>query len=312
MQPYEQVMPGSCLKWGGARFHINWHLPWLYDADVIILNGYQSLVAQLILHTHAKKVPCIFWGEKMVADSAGVKGRLQQLLAAGLNNCKGIAAIGSKAKEDYSQRFPSKPIFNISYYCNLDGFSQKIPQRPRRPITILFCGQMISRKGVDLLLNSFQQLLDVGYDARLLLVGREADLPEMLQALPNNSVQHIEFAGFQAPEDLPHYFQRADIFVLPSRYDGWGVVVNQALGAGLPIICSDAVGAAPDLIEPGVNGFAFSAGDAPALFSALKYFFEQPERIGSASQASLQKAPMWSPSVGAKHWLDAFKTVIDL
>ena len=124
----------------------------------------------------------------------------------------------------------------------------KAPRKPRTPerITFLFCGQMIARKGVDVLLAAFRQL---DSRAELLLVGREAELPEMLASLPAEVSRRIRYAGFQAPEALPDYFSQADAFVLPSRYDGWGVVVNQALGAGLPILCSDTVGAGFDLVN---------------------------------------------------------------
>lgn len=303
LQPYEQVMSGYCLIWGSARFHINWHLPQLATADIVVINGYQNLVAQLILHTHAKSVPCLFWGETMVARSGGIKGKLQKLLAKGLDNCAGIVAIGSKAAQDYSQKFPDQPIFNIPYHCNLDALGQALPDRPREPVTLLFCGQMIARKGVDLLLHAFDRLIQQGYSARLLLVGREADLPSMLKPLSKNARDLITYAGFQAPENLPSFFSQADIFILPSRYDGWGVVVNQALGAGLPIICSDAVGAAHDLVEPGVNGSIFPAGDTETLFQSLKGYLNNLESIRSASQASYAKSEQWSLAKGAKRWL---------
>ena len=308
LQSYEQVMPGHCLIWGDSRFFLNWHWPRFRQADVVILNGYMNSVVQLILHTQAKTLPCIFWGEKIVAESGGIKGQIQKVFVKGLDNCSTMVAIGSKAEQDYHQLFPNKPVFNIPYHCDLASFSQQRPDRPREPVTILFCGQMILRKGVDLLLQAFQRLLEQGYIAKLLLVGREAELPQMLEDLPEQVQQQIEFAGFQAPEDLPHFFHRADIFVLPSRYDGWGVVVNQALGAGLPIICSDAVGAAQDLIEPGVNGFTFPAGDTEALFTKLEYFFQQPDRIRTASHASAEKASHWSVDAGAKRWLQVIKT----
>src|SRR5207244_779677 len=143
-------------------------------------------------------------------------------------------------------RFPEPRHFNIPYHCGIAAFRPESPrEHSRDQVTFLFCGQMIARKGVDTLLEAF-----AGLDARarLLLVGREAELPAMLSALPPVVRDRIKYAGFQAPEDLPRYFGQADVFVLPSRYDGWGVVVNQALGAGLPIICSDQVGAGFDLI----------------------------------------------------------------
>jgi glycosyltransferase involved in cell wall biosynthesis len=170
---------------------------------------------------------------------------------------------------------------------------------------------MIPRKGIDLLLQAFDCLLQKGLDARLLLVGREAELPQMLENLKETTRQKIQYAGFQAPEDLPHFFRQADLFVLPSRYDGWGVVVNQAVGAGLPVICSDAVGAARDLVEPNYNGLIFSAGDVEALTNAIAYYLKTPEAILMASQASHTKAEDWFPTVGAQRWVDAFETVIN-
>ncbi|MBF2000022.1 MAG: glycosyltransferase family 4 protein [Synechococcales cyanobacterium M58_A2018_015] len=311
LQPYERVLTGGYLAWGTSRFHYNWHLPRLKNVDIVIFNGYQNLIAQQILHTRAQQIPCIFWGEKMVANSTGAKGQLQQVLAQGLNHCRAIVAIGSRAEQDYRQRFPDKPVFNIPYYCDLTRFNQNLPRRPRIPPTILCCGQMIPRKGIDLLLQAFARVIQSGLLANLLLVGREAELPQMMQPLPADVKDHIEFAGFQAPDNLPHFFQRADLFVLPSRYDGWGVVVNQALGAGLPIICSDAVGAAADLVTPGVNGTIVPAGDVEALVAALLRYVSDSEAIAAASQASLAKAADWTPEVGAKRWVEVFQKLTD-
>ena len=311
LQPYEQILPGLFLSWGLSRFHLNWHLPQLKDADAVILNGYQSLTAQLILRLWSARVPCLFWGETMVATSEGIKGVLQKQLAAGLHRCRGIVAIGSRATQAYRQQFPHQTVFDIPYYCDLSPFSVDVPLRPRQPITILFCGQMIERKGVDLLLQAFDRLIQIGLKARLLLVGRKAELPQMMQSLSTAAQQQIDYAGFQAPEDLPQFFRQADLFVLPSRYDGWGVVVNQAVGAGLPIICSDAVGSAQDLVEPGVNGAIFPAGDAEALFQALAHYLENPQALQSASQASQLKAEEWSPQAGSERWLKVFKKLTD-
>ena len=311
LQPYERVLSGSHFSWGASRFHWNWHLPNLSQVDVVIFNGYQNTVAQLILHTQARKIPCIFWGEKMVGTAVGLKGYLQQIFAKGLGQCRAIVAIGSQAEQDYRQRFPELPVFNIPYYCDLSSFSCDRPQRPRQPVTLLFCGQMIRRKGLDLLLRAFSQVIQSGVSARLLLVGRAAELPELLQPLDREVRQQIDYAGFQAPDDLPQLFQSADIFVLPSRYDGWGVVVNQALGAGLPIICSDAVGAAHVLVQPGINGEIFPSGNANALFDILMQYLKHPDRIQAASQASFLSAANWSPAVGAARWNQVLKLAVD-
>jgi glycosyltransferase involved in cell wall biosynthesis len=170
---------------------------------------------------------------------------------------------------------------------------------------------MIPRKGVDMLLQAFEHLLKQGLDAHLLLVGREAELPQMLENLQETTRQKIEYAGFQAPEDLPHFFHRADLFVLPSRYDGWGVVVNQAVGAGLPVICSDAVGAAKDLVEPNYNGLIFPSGEVKALGESLAQYLQNPDLIRKASLASQEKAEDWYPEVGVRRWVEAIETILN-
>lgn len=308
---YERVLPGTDIRWGSSRFHLNWHLPDFANTDVVVLNGYQSFVSQWILRTQSQKIPCIFWGEKMVGSATGFKGKLQKIFADALTNCQAIAAIGESAFTDYQERYPSKPVARIPYYCDLKKFQQNIPQRPRNPVTILFCGQMIARKGVDLLLSAFIRILNDGFTAKLLLVGREAELPEMMKDLPEDISHHIEYAGFQSPEMLPDFFQQSDIFVLPSRYDGWGVVVNQALGAGLPIICSDAVGSASDLVIPHDNGLIFPAGDEDKLYEALHHYISDNTKISKASQLSYEYSSDWQPEVGAQRWLQLFTKVLN-
>jgi poly(glycerol-phosphate) alpha-glucosyltransferase len=299
---YEQVLPGFWLPLGARRIHVNWRLPDPREFDVIVLNTLMSVTAQRLMRTErGRQAPWIFWGERL-----GRGGRLHEALCAPLHRAAGIAAIGTRAAHEYRQRFPEPLHFNIPYYCELAPF--RVATRGHRPgVTFLLCGQMIARKGVDVLLEAFSQLHG---DARLLLVGREAELP-VLGSLPRAARERVEYAGFQPPEELPRFFARADVFVLPSRYDGWGVVVNQALGAGLPILCSDAVGAAHDLVEDGMNGETFPAGDATALTAAMQRFVDDPALRARCAAASREKAAEWQPERGAAKWIEAFHAVLE-
>jgi glycosyltransferase involved in cell wall biosynthesis len=225
-------------------------------------------------------------------------------LSAPLRHARAIAAIGSVAAAEYHARFPQPEIVNIPYHCDLAPFlaQPRAKASDRHPV-FLFCGQMIARKGVDLLLEAFARL----ERGRLLLVGREADLPRLLAPLPPGVRERIEYAGFQPPAELPRFFARADVFVLPSRHDGWGVVVNQALGAGLPILCSDRVGAGLDLVQGEVNGLRFSAGDKTALAAAMKRCLDAPKDLIAWGNASRARAAEWTPTAGAGKWIAAFE-----
>ena len=109
---------------------------------------------------------------------------------------------------------------------------------------------------------------------------------------------------------MPRFFAQADVFVLPSRYDGWGVVVNQAIGAGLPVICSDMVGAGHDLVDEDVNGLKFRAGDAASLAGKMKRFLAEPALIERWGAASREKAQAFTPACGAAKWVEAFREVL--
>lgn len=298
---YERILPGFWHSLGAARVHFNWSLPAPNDYDAVVLNTLMSITAQRMMRASLKRRPWIFWGE-MLGQRKGV----HEWLTRPLHRAAAIAAIGSRARKDYERRFPEPRHFNIPYHCELAPFLAQPRHRRDSRMVFLFCGQMIARKGLDVLLSAFAGC----ENARLLLVGREAELPGLMNAAPAKQREFIEYAGFQPPEKLPEFFARADAFILPSRHDGWGVVVNQALGAGLPLLCSDQVGAADDLLEENVNGAVFRSGDAAALKLAMQRLIDRPQLAGEWGAASRKKASAWTPEAGAEKWERAIAGVL--
>lgn len=306
---YSEILRGFWFPIGSARCHVN-ALPDVRGYDVVVLNTMMSITAQVLMRWKLRRQRWIFWGERLAERPAHRRDALHRRLTAPLHRAAGIAGIGSLAERQYRARFPEPRHFCIPYYCELEAFRTAAPARREGGLTFLFCGQMIARKGLDHLLAAFAAVAARHSHVRLLLVGREAELPQMLKALPPEVRARVEYAGFQPPEALPRYFAQADVFVLPSRYDGWGVVVNQAIGAGLPVVCSDAVGAAYDLVEENVNGLRFPPGDIPALTRCLERFAEDPALAPAWGAASLAKAGEWTPDRGAAKWVEAFAQVL--
>ena len=250
----------------------------------------------------------LFWGERL-RQKSGIKELIQRGLAMPIAHASGIVGIGSAAEEDYRRRFPNVPHFNIPYCCDLSAFFavRRYP-KAARPVRFLFCGQMIERKGVDVLLLAFDRLVTKGVDAQLLLVGREAELPKFLTMVSPTARSRIRYEGFQAPERLPEYFAMSDVFVLPSRHDGWGVVINQALAAGLPIITSNAVGAGLDLVDDGTNGIRVAAADVDGLFRSMAELASGPEIARKWGERSRERALDLTPETGAAKWVKVFET----
>jgi glycosyltransferase involved in cell wall biosynthesis len=133
-----------------------------------------------------------------------------------------------------------------------------LAQRALYPeLLLLSVGSLIPRKNVRLLLEALHRLSDptVG----LLVVGtgpQEKELRGLCRQLGLEG--RVVFAGFRQQWELPQYYGLADVLVLPSLREVWGLVVNEALATGLYVLCSTAVGAAYDLVRPGWNGELFA------------------------------------------------------
>jgi glycosyltransferase involved in cell wall biosynthesis len=304
-QSYETILPGRWFSIANARFHVVTRFPALQDHSVVILNSLTSTLAQWSMRFRPAGQRLLFWAERLKPQTSYLRKTFQKHLSTPIQNTDAIVAIGSVAENAYHQAFPRLPHFNIPYHCDLGPFLARTARLPQRAeeIVFLFCGQVIARKGVDLLVTAFDRLIQKGFRARLVLVGRRAELDWALTFSSEKSRRYIEYQGFSDPKLLPDVFSKAHVFVLPSRYDGWGVVVNQALGAGLPIICSDAVGAAFDLVQPGINGFRVKAGSVDPLEEAMRLLCEKPESLTLYGAASRELAKEWTPARGAEKWL---------
>lgn len=311
MEPWEVILPGRVIGNGRIRCHWNHGLPDVRDFDAVIVNApLTGLSTQTIFHRlrTARQTQWFFWGELLLARR-GWRGILQKILAAPLARASGVVAIGRIAQNDYCRRFPNTQVHNIPYTCDLHKFQKAGEQRTSsKPCRFLFVGQLILRKGTDLLLEAFTKLIRHGIRAELHLVGREGDLSPWMAALEEKVRLQIHYYGFAQPEALPEYFGRADVFVIPSRHDGWGVVVNQALGAGLPVITSSAVGAGMELVEDGVNGLLVPSGSVDSLFAAMRELATSPEKRTTMGFASQKLAAKLSPERAAARWLDVIET----
>ena len=271
-----QVLPGSWTMVRGGRVHRN---PGVIQAirdsrpDLVVVSGYSSVTSQVVMRWLAwKRIPWVFSGRDSRHAPLGSLGRGMRWLAQmPLRRADAIAAIGSKAVDEY-RRLARRgcDVVNIPYHTDMAPFLA-LPLAARRGVLrILYCGQLIERKGVGILIDAFAEVADEFPGLELVLVGEGPLRASLAAQIPARFHDRVNFAGFQPVDRLPEYFGTADAFVLPSLHDGWGVVVNQGLGAGLPIICTSAVGAAADLISPGQNGFVVPTGSVSALANAIR------------------------------------------
>lgn len=130
---------------------------------------------------------------------------------------------------------------------------------------VLYSGQFIHRKGIDVLLKACVCLPD---DCGVYIVGGKPT-EEYLSILQANKLQNIHFIDFKTPKELVSYYKAADIYVLPTREDIWGLVINEAMSYGLPVITTDNCIAGLELINNGENGFIVPVESVSELHDKL-------------------------------------------
>ena len=170
LAPYEEVLPGRWVGAGRHRFHLNYRLPDFEDREVVVVNTYTSMLGQWLMRGGLGGTPWVFWGERLREQPSTVRRQIQKVLTAPLHQAAGIVSIGTLALQSYQRLFPDPFHANIPYYTDLDAFSAA-GRRAGGDGTVFFCcGQMIHRKGIDVLLAAFDRLVTAGTDAELVLV----------------------------------------------------------------------------------------------------------------------------------------------
>jgi glycosyltransferase involved in cell wall biosynthesis len=162
--------------------------------------------------------------------------------------------------------YPSDRLFPFAYVTErIEGFTSRASQSG--PPSLIYVGQFIPRKGLDILLKALGNLRKLDWE--LTLVG-SGPMEEKCRRMifEHGLSERVRFLGPLKNLAARLEICRSDLLLLPSRYDGWGAVVNEALMAGVPAICSDHCGAR-DLLQASWRGEVFAAGSVPSLRKVL-------------------------------------------
>jgi glycosyltransferase involved in cell wall biosynthesis len=164
-----------------------------------------------------------------------------------------------------------------------------------RPI-MLFAGKLIERKRPGDLLEAYSRMGGnwAATPPYLLYIG-EGQLRAQLEARAAAlGLRSVKFLGFKNQSQLPAFYDLCDVFVMPSVYEPWGLVVNEVMNAGRAVVISNEVGCSADLVENGVNGLVFRARDVVDLSRALSEILVDPLRLAHMGTKSLERINQWS------------------
>ena len=219
----------------------------------------------------------------------------------------GVLAIGSLNRAYYAENgIADGKIFDLGYTVDNAHFQtgaaaavdrrdllrESLGLEPDAPV-ILYASKLTRRKRADDLLAAYREIYELGSIEPmpyLLLVGDGDLADELQQEVLTSGLSRVRFLGFRNQSELPALYDLCDVFVLPSENEPWGLVVNEAMSVGRPVIVSDKVGSGADLVRHGETGFVFPVGDRAALRQALEAVLENSEqraRMGKAAAARM-------------------------
>lgn len=263
-------------------------------------------IAQSVLENRALTQ----WVVMETVDDAGVQGVLKRLEYTRLffrwrNSLEGVLATGHTTADWVVARgVPADRVYPFAYFLPSAEYGAVHAARTSGPFRFLFVGQFIELKRLDALIRALRGFID-RFEFELLVVGSgplEIQWKEEANAaLPGR----VRWIGRLPQDKVPAAMDQADCLVLPSRHDGWGAVVSEALMVGVPVICSDACGAAAAVKASGVGG-AFRVNDAADLQDHL-YRAMQAGPLAPAERRGLAR---WASCLGASAGADYLLKII--
>jgi glycosyltransferase involved in cell wall biosynthesis len=311
-----EVLPSWRFRAGGSHFLLNAKLSAClheFSPEAIICGGYNYVASwQAQMWARRRRVRFVLWSESNKQDARGQRKSVEFLKAYFRKRCDGFVVPGKSAFE-YLRLLgaPEEKIFAAPDAVDNAFFAAQAEEAKRQPAAfreklglprrfILFVGRLVPEKGVFELLEAYAKL-EGGLRAEvgLMFVGDGVSGDDLEQQAKRISPGAVYFPGFAQREDLAGLYALAEVLVLPTHSDPWGLVVNEAMACGLPIIVSSVAGCAADLVEDGWNGYVVPPRDSEKLSVAINALVRQPELKQRMSARSSERIRNYSPEACA-------------
>lgn len=270
--------------------------------DRLIIAGYASPSVMLaIAYCRLRHIPYIIESDgAFFEEDRGIKRLLKRFLLCGarmqLTTCdehiRYFHSLGIAPETVYKYPFTSvteEDLQKAGYTDEPEKQTARTALGVAEPKMLLFVGQMIPRKGVDLLLRAVKQLPE---QVGVYCVGGQPTA-EYLALQETLKLSNIHYSSFQTKDELSLFYRAADCFVLPTREDIWGLVVNEAMSYGLPVVTTTRCNAGLELVTDGENGYIVPTEDVSTLAKALYRVLYEDDKTAMA-QKSLCKIQQYT------------------
>ncbi len=281
-----EVLPSWRMRIAGYNVLLNRGLRQALQAanpDAILCGGYNYLGSwQALWWARKRSVPFFLWSESNRQDIRRRRAVVELLKHEFFRQCRGFVVPGRSAAEYLlSHKIEGKAIFTAVNAVDNDLFASEAgaargkAEQLRRDLGLpsryfLFVGRLVREKGVFELLSAYSKLgEEIREHIGLIFVGDGPCREELERRAASIVPGLIKFVGFTQREQLAAYYGLAEVLILPTYSDTWGLVVNEAMACGLPVIVSNVAGCVPDLVTEDWNGKTVKPKDVESLRSAM-------------------------------------------
>jgi glycosyltransferase involved in cell wall biosynthesis len=303
------VLPNCRRRICSYNFLVNWGLNRLLDEispDILICGGYSYLASwQAARWCQRRGIPLALWSESTTHDHRHGYRCVEFVKRQFLQRCRAFVVPGRSALEYLvSLGIQDDAIVTAPNAVDNDFFAEaarmariraahyrahySLPER-----FFLYSGRLVKSKGVFDALDAYASLAPgLRSEVGLVFAGSGAAMCDLQKRAARIHPGRVQFAGFVHREYLAVLYALADMLIFPTHSDPWGLVVNEAMACGLPIITTRVAGCAADLVENGRNGFLVEAGAVNQLASAMDLLagnLEMRSRFAAHSRHTINK-----------------------
>lgn len=269
------------------------------DPDVVVLCGWIYWPYTRLVHAPALKRARILLG--MDSPWRGtVAQRFARLRLSRFVSGLDLVVTAGERSAEYARRIgvPAGRIRTGYYGLEYDRFAAAAAGRPAEwPRRFLFAGRYVPEKDLATLVRAYAAYRNRVSNPWTLTCSGQGPDGRLLKDVPG-----VTDAGFAQPAQLPAVFANHGAFVLPSRFEPWGVVVGEAAASGLPVVCSSVCGATPDLVRPYYSGIVVTPGDVDGLARAMHWIHDHEPELRLMGERGRSLAAAFSAQAWAVRW----------
>lgn len=272
------------------------------EYDLFIVHGYSTITAMIAIeYMRLKRIPFIISADGgLITKDKKIKEKIKRHFIgsafAWLSTGKTTTGyfIHYGARKNRILEYPFSSLKNNDIEKPADSHEKK-ELRKRLGITdkkmVLFVGQYIYRKGIDVLLDTARRLQNI--ETGLYLVGGQPD-EDIKKTVKDYKLDNVHFVPFKVKKELRDYYRAADVFTLPTREDIWGLVINEAMGYGLPVVSTKQCVAALTMVSEGESGFIVDSDDSDQLFEKMACLLKDEDLCRSFANKSYELAQQYT------------------